>query len=83
MRFVTSPVYLKRRLTYAERAGRLWPYALAACGVLALIQLLLEDRWDWTLLTRALSIGAFALVAGVVLTLILAVIPGWERSSNN
>lgn len=65
----------ERKLSYAQRAGRRWPYALMACATLVVLGLLLEGRWDWTLLTRALSLSVPIGTMSVILALMLGVFP--------
>lgn len=65
----------ERRLSYAQRAGRRWPYALLAFATLGVIGLLLEGRWNWTLLTRALSLSVPIGTMSVILALMLGVFP--------
>lgn len=65
----------ERRLSYAQRAGRRWPYALMACVTLGVLGLLLEGRWDWALITRALSLSEPIGATSVILALMLGVFP--------
>jgi hypothetical protein len=67
------------RPSYRQRANERWPFVIFPIGAMAAAGVLMSGRSGWGLFWNAVSAGYSATIGGILLTLLVALVPGKPR----
>ncbi|MDV3221871.1 hypothetical protein [Intrasporangium sp.] len=67
------------RPSYRQRANERWPFVIFPIGAMTAVGVLMSGRSGWGLLWNAVSAGYSATIWAILLTLLVALVPGKPR----